>query len=48
MTLSEAIRILEVHNLVRHGKMIAKPDSKQLTEALKIAINLLTEINKQK
>ena len=48
MTLPEAIRILEVHNLTRHGKMIAKPNPKQLTEAIEIAIHLLTEINKQK
>lgn len=45
MTLAEAIRILEVHNLVRHGKMIAKPDSKQITEAIEIAIRLLKQLN---
>lgn len=45
MTLPEAIRILEVHNLVRHGKMIAKPDSKEITEALEIAIRLLKQLN---
>lgn len=45
MTLKYAIRTLEQHNLVRHGKMIAKPDSKELTEALEIAIRLLKQLN---
>lgn len=44
MTLPEVIRTLEVHNLVRHGKMIAKPDSKELMEALEIAIRLLKQL----
>lgn len=48
MTLQEAIKIIKQHNLVRHGKMISKPDPKQLTEALEIAINMLEQLTIKK
>lgn len=48
MNLEEAIQILKNHNLVRHGKMCSKPDSKELTEALKISINLMEQLTIKK
>lgn len=46
MTLSEAISILETYQLWRLGKIEEYPITpKQLTEALDIAIRLMTQLN---
>lgn len=45
MTLPEAIHILKDHQNWRLGKHDNPTDPKQLTEALEIAIRLLTQLN---
>jgi len=45
MTLQTAIEILSTHNLWRKGADIPPTDPKELTEALEIAINILTHLN---
>ena len=45
MTLLEAIEILSNHQKWRKGVDTPATDPKQLTEALEIAINILTHLN---
>ena len=45
MTLLEAIEILSNHQKWRKGANTPATDPKQLTEALDIAINILTHLN---
>jgi len=45
MNLQQAIEILSTHNLWRQGADIPPTDPKLLTEALEIAINILTHLN---
>lgn len=46
MTVEEIIKTLEQHSLVRHGKMIGKPDRETVNEAIRCAIDLLKELQK--
>lgn len=46
MTLTEAIQVLEEHNIWRNGAETPPTDPKQLTEALEIAINILKNLDK--
>lgn len=38
----KVIEILKQHNLIRQGKMLAKPDSKELTQSIDFAIQYLS------
>lgn len=46
MLVQEIINTLEHHSLVRHGKMIGKPDRELVNEAIIGAIDLLKELQK--
>lgn len=48
MTLYEALIVLKEHQEWRLGANTHPMDPKLLTEAMEVAINLLTQLNKQK